>query len=129
MRRTTPAGRDGRLAGVGEHDADRDDAPVDDDGPARRPDIAARYPADYTPADAPPPRVDGPHEPPDRWADGINPGRRAPGRDNNCAECSRAVDSTWNGEPAAAAAMTDPDVHGERVARMTEWAGQAPAQV
>jgi hypothetical protein len=39
------------------------------------------------------------------------------------------VDGTWNGKPAAAAAMTDPDAHGERVARMTEWAGQAPDRV
>lgn len=128
IRRNTSAGRDDRLAGAGERNVDRDDAPVDD-GPARRPDIAARYPADYTPASGPPPRVDGPHEPPDGWADGINPDRRAPGRDNNCGECSRAVDSTWNGKPAAAAAMTDPDAHGERVARMTEWAGEAPARV
>lgn len=94
---------------------ERDDGPADDP-PVRRPDVAARYPADYTPAHGPPPRVDGPHEPPGRWADGINPDRRAPGRDNNCGECSRAVDSTWNGTPAAAAAMTDRDARGEPVA-------------
>jgi len=59
----------------------------------------------------------------------INPDRDAPGRDNNCAECARAVDSTWNGRPASAAAMSDPDADGETVARMAEWAGEAPESV
>lgn len=88
-----------------------------------RPDIAVRYPGDYVPASDPPPDVDGPHERPEAWAGDINP---ADG-DNNCGECARAVDSTWNGNPAAAAAMSDADAPGEPVARMREWAGQEPA--
>jgi hypothetical protein len=94
---------------------------------AERPDVAALYSADYIPASDSPPHVEGPHERPDGWADEINPDRDAPGRDNNCGECSRAVNSTWDGKPAAAAAMSNPDVPGEPVDRMTDWAGQAPA--
>jgi hypothetical protein len=92
-----------------------------------RPDIAARYPADYIPSSDSPPRVEGPHDQPEGWIDGINPGRDAPGRDNNCGECSRAVITTWDGKPAVAAAMSDPNVGGEPIGRMTEWAGQSPA--
>jgi len=101
----------------------------DDDGSANaeRPDMAARYPADYIPAPDSPPHVEGPHERPDGWAGEINPDRHAPGRDNNCGECSRAVNSTWDGKPAVAAAMSDPDAPGEPVDRMTDWAGQASA--
>lgn len=95
---------------------------------ASRPDIASRYPADYVPSTDPPPQVDGPHDSPEKWAADVNPDRDAPGRDNNCAECARAVDSTWQGNPAAAAAMADPDAPGEPVARMSEWAGQAPTE-
>jgi hypothetical protein len=95
---------------------------------ADRPDIASRYPADYVPSTDPPPRVDGPHENPEKWAADINSDPDAPGRDNNCAECARAVDSTWQGNPAAAAAMSDPDAPGEPVPRMSEWAGEAPTE-
>jgi len=105
-----------------------DVVPSEADHPsAERPDIAARYPTDYVPASDPPPRTEGPHEQPEGWINEINPDRDAPGRDNNCGECSRAVNNTWDGEPAAAAAMSDPDAGGEPVDRMTAWAGQAPA--
>jgi collagen type III alpha len=100
----------------------RIDSPV-----PHRPDMAARYPADYVPSPDPPPHVDRPHEHPESWSAGINPGRDSPGRDNNCGECSRAVDSTWSGHPTAAAAMSDPDAPGEPISRMTDWASAAPA--
>lgn len=48
-----------------------------------------------------------------------------PGRNNNCGECSRAVDNTWEGEPAVAAALSDPDSGGEPTHRMADWAGTA----
>jgi hypothetical protein len=70
--------------------------------------------------------VEGPHEHPQGWADEINPDKQAPGRDNNCGECSRAVISTWDGKSAVAAAMSDPYAGGEPVDRMEEWAGQTP---
>ncbi len=105
------------------------DAPAGTDTPsAGRPDVAALYPADYMPSSDPPPSVDGPHESPENWVADVNPDRDSPGRDNNCGECARAVDSTWQGDPAAAAAMSDPDSPGEPVDRMTEWAGQAPTE-
>jgi hypothetical protein len=43
-----------------------------------RPDIAARYPADYVPSSDPAPRVEQPHENPGNWVDGINPGWPVP---------------------------------------------------
>ena len=95
---------------------------------AERPDVASEYPAEYVPSADPPPNVDGPHESPENWAADINPDRDAPGRDNNCADCARSVDSTWHGDPAAAAAMADPDVRGEPVARMSDWAGEPPQE-
>jgi papain fold toxin 1 (glutamine deamidase) of polymorphic toxin system len=104
----------GRADGQAAAEADRPEA--------GRPDMAARYPADYVPASGPPPDVAGPHERPEAWAGGINPDNG----DNNCGECARAVDSTWNGNPAAAAAMSDADAPGEPVARMAEWSGQEP---
>ncbi len=103
------------------------DAPAGTDTPAvGRPDVAALYPADYVPSSDPPAAVEAPHESPEAWAADVNQDRDAAGRDNNCGECARAVDDTWNGDPAAAAAMSDPDSSGEPVARMTDWAGQAP---
>jgi hypothetical protein len=90
-----------------------------------RPDITARYPADYASSSDPAPSVERPHESPGNWAEGINPGWPIPERENNCGECARAVDSTWNGKGAAAAAMSDPEAAGEPIARMTEWAGEA----
>jgi len=98
------------------------------EGPVERPDIARRYPAEYIPSADGPPKVDGPHQPPEAWIDGINPDRELPGRDNNCGECSRAVDNTWNGRPAVAAALANPEVMGELPSRMTDWAGTAPVK-
>jgi hypothetical protein len=133
----------GSPAGAADNPAGQDAGPVREDGGTGttapdggakattdnpvtgRPDIAARYPADYVPSSDPAPSVDRPHESPEKWADGINPGWPVPERENNCGECARAVDSTWNGKGAAAAAMSDPEAAGESVARMTEWAGEA----
>jgi hypothetical protein len=101
-----------------------------DKSPESRPghlDIHGRYPSDYKLApDAPPPRIDGPHESPEEWADAINPDKNVPARRVNCGDCSRCVDSTWHGFPAVAAAVDYPRYLGENPARMTEWAGIKP---
>jgi papain fold toxin 1 (glutamine deamidase) of polymorphic toxin system len=100
-----------------------DDRTAGTDNPVTgRPDMAARYPADYVPTPGPLPRVDQPHENPQNWVAGINPDREAPWREANCGECARAVDSAWNGQPAVAAALARPEER-EDVSRMTEWAG------
>jgi hypothetical protein len=91
--------------------------------------VAVRHSADYVPAAHEPPRVDGPHEHPERWARAVNADEGLPGRDSNCGECARAVHSTWHGRPATAAAMADPDSGGESPARMAEWAGREPEPV
>lgn len=89
-------------------------------------DVSARHPDSYVESEASPPSVEGPHASPETWAGDVNqPGMDAPGRDNNCAECARATQSTWAGEPATAAAMADPNA-GEPTARMTEFAGASP---
>lgn len=90
-----------------------------------RPDVAARYPADYVATPGPLPRVDQAHENPQNWVADINPDRNAPWRQNNCGECARAVDSAWNGQPAVAAALARPEEL-EKVSRMTDWAGEEP---
>jgi len=108
-------------------------APTESDVPpladvvfAGRPDVASRYPDDYTPSDHDPPAVEQPHESPETWAGDINRDKSDPGRDNNCGECARAVQSTWDGEPAAAAALSDQDAAGEDYSRMVDWAGEKP---
>jgi hypothetical protein len=93
------------------------------------PDIAARYAADYVRAQHEPPRVDRPHESPERWIRAVNADQGLPGRDNNCGECARAVNATWHGRPAAAAALADRDASGESTGRMAEWAGRQPEPV
>jgi hypothetical protein len=49
---------------------------------AGHPDLHDRYPDDYKlAADAVPPRIEGPHDSPDKWPDAINqPGMTSPGR-------------------------------------------------
>ena len=91
-----------------------------------RPSIVDKYPEDYIRPTLEPPRVDGPHERPEKWVRDINFDKNLPGRDNNCGECARAVASTWCGKPIAAAAISDPDSNGESTPRMTEWVGYAP---
>jgi Papain fold toxin 1, glutamine deamidase len=87
-------------------------------------DVSARYPEDYAESEFPPPEVEDPHAVPEGWTDQVNrPGMSAPGRDDNCPECARAVQSTWAGEPGNAAAMRQL----EPTSRMTEFAGVAPA--
>jgi hypothetical protein len=93
-----------------------------------RVDVAARYPADYVPSDRSAPNIDGPYQAPETWIDGVNPEHEKPGRNNNCGECSRAVDSTWGGEPRVAAALADRDVGGEPIGRMTDWANTPPVK-
>lgn len=103
-------------------------AEASDSGVSGRPDIVARYPGDYVRSPEPPPDVTRAHEHPETWVDEINaPGADNPGRDNNCGECSRAVDNTWSGHPATAAALADRNAGGEPVERMTEWAGTSPS--
>jgi Papain fold toxin 1, glutamine deamidase len=93
-----------------------------------RVDVPSTYPSDYVPYSGQPAEVGGPHESPESWINGINPDEDAPGRDNNCAECSRAVEDTWEGKPATAAAMSDQNAAGEPVRRMEDWAGEQPQQ-
>jgi hypothetical protein len=77
-----------------------------DSSVSSRPDMVARCPEDYVRSPEPPPDVTRVHERPETWAKEINaPGVGNPGRDNNCGECSRAVDNTWSGSPATAAAL------------------------
>nr|WP_281276940.1 toxin glutamine deamidase domain-containing protein [Glycomyces buryatensis] len=47
----------------------------------------------------------------------------SPGRNNNCVDCTRAVESTWRGNPEMAAAMDNPNADGTDAGRITEWAG------
>ena len=124
--------RDNRPDGSRAHapaDGAQPDHQQPPDNPAEKtrpghPDLRDRYPADYklTP-DVPPPRIDGPHESPERWADAINPDKQAEARKLNCGDCARSVDSTWHGFPAVAAAIDYPRLGGEFLPRMTEWAG------
>ncbi len=89
-------------------------------GAETRRDIAAEHPDLYSKVDSPPPRVDGPHESPEGWAADINPGN---GKDN-CGDCARAVQDTWEGDPRTAA------VGGPEDGRlMTDWAGADPEPV
>jgi hypothetical protein len=102
-------------------------APVDDATElGSRPSVADAHPEDYTAADHEPPAVDQPHESPEGWARDINHDETEPGRDNNCGECARAVQSTWEGDPATAAALSDPDANGENISRMVDWAESQP---
>lgn len=111
---------------TGDQDA-ADAADVSDNPVGGRPDIVARYPDDYVRSPEPPPDVTKTHEHPETWVDEINaPGVDKAGRDNNCGECSRAVDNTWSGHPATAAALADRNAGGEPVERMAEWAGTSP---
>jgi hypothetical protein len=109
---------------IGTDNADGSANATTDNPVTGRPDITARYPADYVTSSDPAPSVERPHESPGNWVEGINPGWPMPERENNCGDCARAVDSTWNGKGAAAAAMADPEAAGEPIARMTEWAGE-----
>lgn len=90
--------------------------------------MASRYPDDYAPSTDEPPSVEGPHESPESWADDINPDKDAPGRDVNCAECARAVQNTWQGEPSTAAAMSGDSGEQPCPGRMAEWAEESPQQ-
>ncbi len=87
--------------------------------------VWSKYPDDYLPPDAsnPAPDVTRPHQHPADWAEDINPDRAAPGRDNNCGDCTRAAELTWRGEPSISAALADPLAPGELIGRMEQWAG------
>jgi len=82
-----------------------------------RPDVAAEHPDLYNRPDSPPPDVEGPHESPERWSADINPSN---GKDN-CGDCARAVQETWEGNPQVAAAGGPEDN-----SLMTDWAGASP---
>ena len=92
------------------------------------PDMARRYPADYTPWPGPRESVTEPRELA-AWLPDTNPDKAGPGRWNNCGECARAVAATWHGRTVTAAALADDSAGGEPVARMAEWAGQRPVAV
>lgn len=87
---------------------------------AGRPDVSKQYPDVFKEQDASALAVDRPHQSPEAWIGDVNPGN---GR-NNCAECARAVQATWSGDPSAAATLNDRFAFGEPDACMPEWAGQ-----
>jgi hypothetical protein len=87
---------------------------------AGRPDVSKQYPDVFKEQDASALTVDRPHQSPETWIKDVNPGN---GR-NNCAECARAVQATWSGDPSAAATLNDRFAFGEPDACMPEWAGQ-----
>ncbi len=61
---------------------------------------------------------------PEGWAGLVNgAGIDSPGRDNNCIDCARSVESTWRGAPTMAAAMADANATGTDAHRVTEWSG------
>lgn len=61
---------------------------------------------------------------PEKWVSEINrPGMHTPGRNNNCVDCARAVESTWRGDPVKAAAVADPNAAGVSPSLITNWAG------
>jgi len=111
------------AAEPGEAGLPEETALADDEGRSgTRPDVPSKYPGEYVSGKFEPPAVDKPHCSPESWAGDINKGYPAPGRNNNCGECARAVQSTWEGEPAAAAERLRP----EPVDRMSDWAGTNP---
>lgn len=64
------------------------------------------------------------YSPPEKWVKHVNkPGLAYPGRDTNCLDCARAVESTWRGQPAASAAEVDGD--GAQQQLVTNWSGGA----
>jgi hypothetical protein len=123
-----PENRDASNGDTGNQDAEASSG-ASDSSVSSRPDMVARYPEDYVRSPEPSPDVTRVHERPETWANEINaPGVGNPGRDNNCGECSRAVDNTWSGSPVTAAALSDRNAGGEPVERMTEWAGTSATQ-
>jgi hypothetical protein len=82
-----------------------------------RTDAADAHPDLYKRTDAPPPKVDGPHESPENWAGEINPGEGL----DNCGDCARSAQQTWEGSPRCAA-VGGP----EHDSVMTQWAGASP---
>ena len=89
------------------------------------PDMALRYPTDYTPWAGPRETVAEPRDLAG-WRPDINPEKAGPGRWNNCGECPRAIAATWHGRTVTAAGLADDNAPGEPAARMAEWAGQRP---
>ncbi len=107
---------------VGQQEAGDSAVQAQPEDPFGRSDVATRYPNDYSTDGHDRPPVDQPHQSPEPWAPDVNPDKGAPGRDNNCGECARAVESCWEGDPATAAALSDPESRGESTDRMTDWA-------
>jgi hypothetical protein len=90
---------------------------TDSDKTGVRADVASEHPDLYSQTDAPPPQVDGPHESPENWATEINPGSG----NENCGDCARAVEQTWEGNPqVASVGGPEPD------SVMADWAGASP---
>jgi hypothetical protein len=65
-----------------------------------------------------------PGQAPDVWVDTINgAGSDHPGRETNCVDCARAVESTWRGNPEVAARLADTDGTGTTRERISDWVG------
>jgi len=90
----------------------------------RRSIVVDKYPNEYRLSDHNPSPIDGPHQPPEKWVHEVNFDENRKGREDNCGECARAVQSAWQGEPVAAAAIASAWAGGEPPSRMTEWAGR-----
>ncbi len=70
-----------------------------------------------------------PHRSPELWVDNINgPGMEQQGRNRNCVDCARAVESTWQGSPEVAARLASEDGVGTSQERISDWAQSDFAQ-
>ncbi|SNQ50422.1 hypothetical protein FRACA_460012 [Frankia canadensis] len=115
-----------RRAGQGAAEQDASEKPagrvIPDHVAKGMDDVWRRYPGEYL---LPEPKSDvaGGRRAPAEWVREVNPEPEADGRGYNCGECTRAVELSWRGEPSTAAALADPEVQGESIDRMREWAG------
>ena len=65
-----------------------------------------------------------PFESPEGWVRDLNgSGADAPGRHNNCIDCTRAAEANWRGQDAVAAALADDNLAGVAGTRLEDWSG------
>lgn len=111
----------------------RDTRDASDDAPEVPPpsDVWQKHPDEYTPA-TPAARDKVRDEAAQAsttrdWIEHINPDKELPGRQVNCADCTRVTESTWRGSPEAAAErnpIPGEGLVGEELERTEEWAGR-----
>jgi Papain fold toxin 1, glutamine deamidase len=61
---------------------------------------------------------------PEDWVQHVNPDKDAPGRMNNCNDCTRAVESTWRGNPQVAGEAVGLPSDGQHPSVTERWAGE-----